>query len=193
MSFAPSLLECDRCMASFPGNAFLIGRPVYVLSTGVELPVQKELGWCHQCQGTAAIEDLDPAKLEQELQDSRNRRLASESELKDRLRVLFRRPRSDIESLNKIERTLAQTIVLQTSRHNDPRCLTCGSQDVLALPSITADLSGRPVNTGFVHPGCIGRLWHSFSPDMRLMMTPKRVAYDAQGRRLSDDMQSVPA
>ncbi|MEY2115412.1 MULTISPECIES: hypothetical protein [Rhodanobacter] len=180
-------------MATFPGNVLLVSQRVYVLSTGAELPVRQKLGWCSQCQNTAAIENLDPSVPEQELQDIRESRLAREGELKDRLRVFFRRPRNDVKSWDQDEQILTQTIMLLALRHNDPHCLKCGSPDVIELPPFTADLSGRPVNTGFAHPGCFGRLWFSFDPDMRVAVVPKRVAYDQQGKQIGGDQPSVPA
>jgi hypothetical protein len=180
-------------MATFPGNALLVSQRVYVLSTGTEVPIRQKLGWCSQCLSTAAIENLDPAVPKQELQDIRESRLARERELKDRLRVFFRRPRNDIKSWNQDEHILTQTIMLLALRHNDPHCLKCGSPDVIALPSFTADLSGRPVNTGFAHPSCFGHLWFSFNPDMRVTMVPKRLAYDQHGYQMGGDKPSVPA
>lgn len=192
MSLSLGLLECDRCMATFPESGLLVSAAVYCLPDGGEIHVQKTLGWCYSCQSTAAIENLDPAELNSKLQDLQDRRQKAQLTLKNRLRQLVGKPLDEADTSRPDEEIIERGIALLASRLDGPRCLKCGSHEVTALPNYTADLTGRPVDTGFQHPKCYGYLWVSYDPDIRVMLRPQRVTYDPSGEKITIGIGARP-
>jgi hypothetical protein len=185
MSLSYFEFTCSRCVFH-DVNTVLWGRMNYQTRSGL-IPVQRSLGWCVACGGLAPIEVLpsrerllwietkeyhspwsmlaagEPPTSEQMNDHAEYARLAREDDLRDE--------RTRMEALG--------------GRESAPRCLSCGSVEVVALPEGidppgTWDKPEAPVPVGMAHPGCDGELLVKHS-DMRVRMSiPERV-YTVEG------------
>ena len=79
MSLPFAMIYCDRCESVW-ASLVTWGFFRYRLPDGVEVPVKREIGWCHGCNRVAAIEDL---RTDAQIASDRNEieRVATEQRL----------------------------------------------------------------------------------------------------------------
>jgi len=156
--------HCDSCRKSFD-YADVYG--CYVLNDAAEVSVHSEYAWCNRCDDLVAAEHIpDLESLERALADVESNGLDDEE----------REFASLVETTP--EKLLADRIAMwrnyvswRSSRRSPPRCLKCGTMDVLLLE--------RP----FLHPSCGGTLEVESSGDY---LPAGRFLYDAEGNRFGD-------
>jgi hypothetical protein len=151
---------------------------------GTSVGVHCTFVWCASCCAVSwgeCVADLDD--LEQQLVDTEARHpliwedVAEEARIERLLSVSIREPKSEEELLALRIRHLRERIAWRRIRTSLPRCLECGSVDIIALScSQTADEFDEW--TMAEHPGCGGtisvtdqvvfalnRSWTKYSPD----------------------------
>ncbi len=119
--------------------------------SGSLIPLEREFGWCGQCEGLSPVEVLPSADSISRLREEAGR---MESELETEMDPL-RRQRSWLAKLFRVEPRLPpqlnslhfgitsrnasaerqqQALRALAGRTSGPKCLVCGSQDVQYLP-----------------------------------------------------------
>ncbi|KAB2309549.1 hypothetical protein F8A87_09810 [Betaproteobacteria bacterium SCN2] len=194
MSLPAISYYCTKC--DFRGGDLgTWGLKEYVLPNGVRVGVHWRLGWCEDCVGLAAVENLDS-----------DERLKDLAEAKAELGALPPHPMRHWWQLHgfmfnhawqkQLEAWERERFHLQCKlddaqdalehlkgRKQPPRCLACGSDRVhsplITNPEPWNDPS-QPHHTGFVHPGCGGELWRR-EEDMRFALKPTVRRYSPEG------------
>lgn len=190
MSLPTTTFFCTTC--SFrQGDARTWGGKEYVLGNGVRIPLDWRLGWCHDCNGLAAVEELSEEARGDELFEAQ-KTLASLGPPPVRRwwqlhRFLLRgwwhaKAENWMYYACQVE-DAQDALRLVSERKTTPRCLACGSSRVIA-PLVTdrsewRDEAGRR-RTGFVHPGCGGELMMVMD-GMRIGLRPSIRRYTPEG------------
>jgi hypothetical protein len=157
------------------------------------------LGWCHLCNGLAAVEVLPTALGEAERQQQLDAlRIALHEELtasptKRRWWQLHARKGTKqirLESeIKSAEEDLAKYHLRRaalSNRTSQGRCLRCGAEECAPLPPHEKDyfdMASTPIPTGFTHPGCGGELV-TICDGTRLNVRLTDKAYDLEGQLL---------
>lgn len=190
MSLAVTTYYCTQCDFQ-SGDVRTWGTREYRLPNGVLLPVNKALGWCHDCADIAPIEDLSVEPWLDDLRRARNK-VDESGERPPRgkwrlLRFVFpTRYHRIVEDWFSAQCSLddaldgLELIRMQT---RPPKCLTCGSERV-HTPLVTnqepwAD-DAEPRRTGFQHPECGGEIWMT-DAGMRIGLRPTTNRYSPDG------------
>jgi hypothetical protein len=127
-------IRCDKCHSEQRDFESLVFRQAYILRDGQHVLLPYQIAWCRTCEKVVRSE-LSVGEL---------RRFADEWEARGNLweREEFRA---------KHRRGGERLRAVVADRHSGPRCLTCGSTEILGL----GDWDWR---RGYVHPNCDGRL-----------------------------------
>ncbi|MSP50471.1 MAG: hypothetical protein EXQ95_14250 [Alphaproteobacteria bacterium] len=138
MSMPYSIIYCDECV--YRGASFVTwGLFKYRFDDGHESYMDRVLGWCVDCDGVRAIEDLpDPAILEGDLGAVRNRltELDGNGVLSWLASALSRKRKEEIRELREREADLTHLNATIAKRKAHARCLDCGSERTAPIPVI---------------------------------------------------------
>jgi len=212
MSLPFAMIYCDRC-ESLWASLVTWGFFRYRLPDGVEVPIERRIGWCHACNGVAAIEDLRTdaeiaADRDETEQVATEQRLAAAKPLGFRERLLRRllgggRADHNVRAYAVPEpREHPRRAEILARRTSPPRCLACGSTHNLVLSWPADDLlpshGALGVDLGTEHPGCGGALRVKNS-GFRVSPAFRPRLYDPEGQSLDakstapDDAASLVA
>lgn len=172
-------ITCSKCsFESSEGVAHGIFK--YKTNDGLIYLIRK-LAWCDACQTLVPAEvipnDLKINKLKEQLlqvnQDieKENSRIKGRSIVK---KLLFKHDSETLQDLSITKDVLQNSInemenlkqYVDTNRK--PRCLECGSQDIIYLPPLPeldpfTEEEENPIPIGMNHPGCGGELLAAYS------------------------------
>ena len=159
MSINAVSLECERCHASFSDGA-TTGYFVYELDDGSQLQLDRQYGWCHDCDRMVAIEDLSGRRPLEDLKRIRRWKTDAEDQLRRSILSMFKgNEKNRIRELDIEIEELEQSLSFLRLRKSAAKCLTCGSTEIEELPSIPRPAEPmQPVPAGWNHPGCGGRM-----------------------------------
>lgn len=181
MSVGTVVLECDECGASF-SRGVLYGDFWYQLKSGDRYPLDRSLGWCNFCALMVAIEDLSGEQDIDEIQKNESWKQSAELKLKRSLfSRLFGDEKDRIAKCDRTLRMLREKSTFLRERSSPPRCLDCGSADVIRLPSAPWPQDvGVDIPAGWTHPMCGGQMIAKALPSRFHFSYPERV-YDEDG------------
>lgn len=176
MSVGTVILECDGCGASF-SRGVLYGDFWYQMPNGDRYPLDRALGWCNFCALMVAVEDLSGDRVQEDIERNETWRRDAEHKLK---RSLFSKLFGDEK--DRIARCDAELGVLRANlaflkaRLSPPRCLDCGSSDVIILPNPPwPEEIGENIPAGWNHPLCGGPMIAKALPGRLHFSYPERV------------------
>jgi len=171
----PSIdLDCAKC--GFHGSSSVVWGQFFYLLDGYQIPLNRHLGWCHDCESFKPIEYFDPDGCFRKIIEAREelKRFKTCS-----LMQVFSKSRRDLVKhyQEKIDKHILM-LHLISKRTNTEKCLDCGSTHASPFDgdySLTFEsFQYHGVKqTGFIHPGCGGefiatpnpmRFHRSFTP-----------------------------
>lgn len=174
----------------------------YYLCATIKVSMSVTTGWCHCCDGIAAIEVLPTAIREAELQkevEVMQMRLNEEhiAPISKTRWWQWRGRKTILQSRLKFEIKWAEERLAEyrlrratlSNRTSLARCLRCSSENCASLPPHEIDYfdpESVPSPVGFKHPGCGGDLLVMYD-GTRLSLVMSEKAYDFEGRRLEQD------
>jgi hypothetical protein len=191
---------CTKCDFE-QGDAGTLGSKEYLLPNGVRLPVDWQLGWCNDCGGLSAVEELSEEerrksveKAEQELAKHPPRPVRHWWQLHwFLLNVVWQQrlgegERNHLDLVAKLD-VARDALSFLGQRKSPARCLACGSIHVVA-PLVRNhepwEDPERPKATGFTHPGCGGELWMR-EDGLRIGLRPSVRRYTPEGDFLDQE------
>lgn len=212
MSSPFRVFSCSRC--EFTGLDLVIsGYFNYEVPSGL-FSISRGLGWCNECNGIVAIEDMPNAqkiadlkseieKKEQYIAQALDRLEKSRTWFKKLLKISVVQPPKIRALMRQCEydridmESEKQLLLLLANRKSPPRCLECGSIDCFLLPKLPAlpelkyplfssQTPQIPVEIGLKHPGCGGELLVKFSGAW-INMEPNRRIYNIEGRLIRQE------
>ncbi len=142
--------KCDRC--SYKRKLYDILRS-YDLGDGYKsaVTIRRQYAWCHQCQQTVSAELLeDLPSLEAELTQANGRG--------EEFYSGFAFGNTWEEEKIRYLDDLKQRISLRKARVAPPKCLDCGSPNIIGMPESDGDDDEGPIVQPIEHPGCGGTL-----------------------------------
>ena len=176
---------CEKC--SHTGSTGLLHGPMMYRHSDKEHDVNRCLGWCHDCDGFASIEDFSDTdellkklvKVTDELQYLYGKRIA----LFLASGARFRR-----DSLLDCLSETSFRLDLVRKRKGEEKCLRCGCSDVVPFDGSFPRVEfyhhcPEPSATGFRHPGCGGEFIASISP-IRFNLIFESQLFSIDGDRL---------
>ena len=179
MSLESLSIRCEAC--DFASSSMRIwGQYLYKTSPHSVIYVNRTAGWCYSCQNISPIEDFtDYENVKQELQEYIEKRIAHEKTMMYRL---FSYKSKDHLYINDRIVQLTDRLRLYENRVSPPKCLECGSTDVVPVKlPYYSDSDKHPLN--FIHPNCGGTLYIQNTMIRFTMRFTKRF-YDVEGNRL---------
>ena len=191
MSMSFMVFSCSECEYS-DTSMVLWGIFNYQGSQGL-VPVERQLGWCHQCEGLAPIEVL-PSEGRIKIIEQREfpafmgpvDKTVPLSESEKTKNMEWQRAWRERELKDEYSR-----LSLLVDRESGPRCLSCGSTSIFYLPN-DIDVQGSwcdpapPTAFGVAHPGCGGSLLVCHS-EMRFQLEIPDRLFDMEGCQVSDE------
>ena len=140
--------HCDTCNRRASVLTGVIS--YYYLDDGLELPCSDQLAWCNNCDDVVAAERLpDPHALNRLVAH-----LTAEGLDEDRLKTAKLLKKEPAEYLNEFIDTYRAMIAWRRDRISPPRCLSCGSVEIVELEPIRS----VPLEK-FSHPQCGGQFF----------------------------------
>jgi hypothetical protein len=197
MSLPVTSYTCTKCDFT-QGDARTWGVKEYVLENGLRIPLNWSLGWCHDCNGLAAVEALSETVCREEMAEAQSdldgfgpppvRRWWQLHRFL--LRGWWRKKVENWMYCACDVEDARDALRLVQERKSPPRCLACGSRRVDA-PLVTdrsewKDEAGRR-RTGFIHPGCGGEIMQFMNGDFRLGLRPSIRRYTAEGEFIEQE------
>jgi hypothetical protein len=202
MSATFKTLTCDSC--NYIGASSAVwGHFIYDSPSDNDVWVNRELGWCYQCEDLAPIEVLPSLESIQEIEHMIEKKAQELHEIKQKarqgrsfLRKLLQLPAYMPDTGRMVEsdqfrfkHNLAEErkrFDLLKGRKSKPRCLSCGNERCFVLPEYTKppgsdEYPGEPVSTEIKHPNCGGNLMVQYSGIRASMIFEHRI-YDIEGR-----------
>ena len=204
MSVAPISITCDRCDFRTSSS---VNWGEFVYRSGNETAfVTRELGWCEECSSLTPTEVLPTEERIDQLTLQKKEVSRALSRAQEALRAeqwwlarLVRWPLKFSTQVQELKCDLAyaesevsdaiHAATLLAGRQSGPRCLLCGSENVVQVPGLSDAMSCAPalptqISGEFRHPGCGGALlvWQT---GIRLMVSLTRRVFDSEGRLLS--------
>jgi hypothetical protein len=190
MSVNATIITCSKC-SFLSSDGVINGIFKYKTNDGL-INLKPELAWCNVCQtlvpGEVIPNDCEVNKLKEELLQ-RNQEIEKEkSRLKEQqsiiAKILFKPDSFMLQELSIINDMLQDSInemenlkqYVDTNRK--PRCLECGSHEILYLPSLSYE--EVPIPIGIKHPGCGGEFLAAVSP-IRFSIKYKERVYTTDG------------
>jgi hypothetical protein len=174
MSVNATVITCSKC-SFLSSDGVTNGRFKYKTNGGL-LNLIRKLAWCNVCQtlvpGEVISNDFEVNKLKERLLQ-RNRAIEKEkSRLKEQqsiiAKLLFKPDSVMLRDLLSTKYILQDPInemeILKqyVDTNRKPRCLECGSHEILYLPSLS--YKDVPIPIGMKHPGCGGEFLAAVSP-----------------------------
>jgi hypothetical protein len=201
MSVPSTNIHCSQCGAS--GSTLdLNGHFFYQNADGLEVSVERKLGYCHQCATLAPLENLNLADAEARAQECKDHLGTAIAELEREtgrwvyILGLWERGVAEARSsLAHWENALACAewhCKLCQQPDRTPKCLECGSSDVapLSIPPLAQLRTEGPANLPCPAIGCTGTLTVAESR-LRFRMRSKPPRYfDQEGYEL-DELEDV--
>ena len=204
MSVPGTDITCEKC-GCVGSTAAAFGIFKYSTPLG-EISLPRTLGWCGSCRTTVPMEEISqPVRAESLASDLDWTRhcLGSETKsLRQGLPFLKRLltshcPRSPkLDELEQKERWLQEEVAQPEVFHDylhtprQPRCLECGSEAVVKMPTMPSGLNAFhdadriKLPIGMNHPGCGGALLASTS-NVRLNIRFTARVYDLNGTKIA--------
>lgn len=190
MSVNATVITCSKC-SFLSSDGVTNGRFKYKTNDGL-INLIRKLAWCNVCQTLVPVEvipnDCEVNKLKEELLQ-RNQDIEKEkSRLKEQqsiiAKILFKPDSFMLQELSITKDMLQDSInemknlkqYVDTNRK--PRCLECGSHEILYLPSLSYE--EVPIPIGMKHPGCGGEFLAAVSP-IRFSIKYKERVYTTDG------------
>ena len=187
MSMPSIHLDCAEC--DFHGCTSVTWGLYSYLVNNEEIPVNRVLGWCSDCDSFQPIECFDPEESFQEIVKSRDQLKRFQSSLI--MQILNRTRRNQIQYYQDEINRHALNLYMISKRKGTEKCLTCGSSDTIKFDGdysleYESGLYQGVKRTGFIHPKCGGEFIATPNP-MRYHMrfTPKY--YDINGLLIPDN------
>ncbi|MCD6535170.1 MAG: hypothetical protein J7L25_13995 [Deltaproteobacteria bacterium] len=197
-------ISCDRC--DYRGaTGVVFGIFKYRTQRGnISLP--RDLGWCSSCDSLAPIEETALGtrrkSLEKDLESINNKIEKEKRDLLEKIsffKRIFSSPQLCSETLTELQKQaewflseLSSPVLLVDYLCNsrEPRCLTCGSDEVYKVPQMPDGLNDFyddyrvKIPIGMKHPGCGGQLLASTS-EVRLNRRFRDRVYDLSGKSIT--------
>lgn len=206
MSMTSLSFRCNKC--DFAASSMVNWGSFNYKHENKLLSVNRKLGWCEHCATICPIEVLattstvDQAIAKQK-QLIETFECANESLLKQRsfiAKMLRLRPaqpftilslKNEIDYLNDIINEMRELLSFFSNRHSGPRCLLCGCERVVLLPSFEdPDETDDHEEEKFVyvlnHPTCGGAI-NVYHPSIRFSMKMRERFYDVEGIEMESD------
>lgn len=145
-------IACDKC--DFRQTLWVSGKrdtfaeSIYCFDNGHISPVFKNKWWCHRCE---SVKDVEQIPSNGDVQNHLADIYTSLSD--DKARRFLGRP-----TIEYYQRILAgsETWTQWARARKDPRCLTCGSQELTPIGLMNRNTMGR---LDVAHPNCGGNLY----------------------------------
>jgi len=178
-------LECDKC--GFQGGSGVLHGDFRYVDGECEIPLDRTLGWCADCQEFVPIEQFDDieevaAEIERVLYEM------SIIEKKWLPVSLFSNRRK--QRLARLEQLagLTKRLALIERRKGHEKCLSCGSVNVSRFDGDYSEIdsfkySQKIIHTGYLHPGCGGEILATLCP-MRFSIIFEPKCYSVNGDRI---------
>lgn len=169
-------ITCSKCDSMW-SSIQTWGRFTYHLQDGSEINVERDLGWCYDCDSFKTVEELPKleaisSKLESlktellgYITDEAGNGLAEDKQRK----------------IHRLEDKFMKTKLVynwRESRESPPKCLTCGSTDIENIDTGVEIDDKRTLN--FIHPKCGGELSVIMS-DTRIGIQMPKYDYNGEG------------
>lgn len=187
MSMPVIAFVCSGCDFSQTSD-IAWGSRVYVLPSGAQVRAASQLGWCHDCEGLAAVEVIQTV----------DEWLARVREADNAVASLGAKPirhwwqfwgrevgewQERYEAAVKLVEASREAMEITGRRESGPRCMTCSGVRVEFPFDEIAQPHGppAPVPTGFSHPGCGGELMAKVRSGMMVSIRPLVHRYTPEG------------
>ena len=162
MSVIENLIKCTKCdFVSSDTNRYgsfkyLDDKAIYYLD--------KDDGWCYDCNSIVAIESLTELKstIDSMISIAEKISIVKNANMLTKLTSNYKEIKRNYDYYIKELDILKWSIKFITNRKSLPRCLTCGSTEVskLNIPSTSrGDEAGKKIRIGYKHPNCGGELY----------------------------------
>lgn len=166
MSLPSYLYKCSACERSFTSDD-TSGHFSYQASDGFRFPLEQTGGWCYDCDRHVPVEDLRTDGLLKDIESLRQRIPKNVGFFKS-LSPSFKH---DTKLLTDQLESLERRLDLIKRRSSPPKCLSCGSSEIVVLPA-----AGR----GCYFPGCNGTL-HADGEPIQISLVFDHRIYDSEG------------
>ncbi len=187
MSMPSIVLQCDKCDYAIT-DMVLWGHFSYQLDER-EISIDRQLGWCHQCEALKSIERFDPDKYLARIRECQEEL----SQLQSSPFTLFisKSQRQKVSYYQEDIEKQAMALYIASKRMGTEKCLECGSDNVEPFNGdysleCGGELYQGEKHTGFHHPGCGGEFIATPNPVRYNMALVHRV-YDINGIKLHED------
>jgi len=190
MSVNATVITCSKC-SFLSSDGLTNGRFKYKTNDGL-INLIPELAWCNVCQtlvpGEVIPNDCEVNKLKERLLQRNQDMEKEKSSLKRQQsiigKLLFKPDSLMLQELSFAKDMLQDSInemenlkqYVDTNRK--PRCLECGSQEILFLPPLSYE--EIPIRIGMKHPSCDGEFLAAVSP-IRFSIKHKERVYTTDG------------
>lgn len=172
-------ISCSLC--DFSTSEMIIwGYYRYMISENVFHNISRAYGWCYSCKNIEPVEDFpNKQELEKELEVLNNK--------SKRWNALtgFKSNRA-IETVDKEIKKIQEWLPFLNLRKDPPRCLTCGSTDIVKI-GVPHVKEGETFQLTFTHPNCGGTFTVSNKKDdsaIRFCMSFPPKLYDINGQAI---------
>lgn len=176
MSMSFSIINCSKCHESWPSNK-LWGKFTYELNNGLELDMDRTLGWCYSCKQVQAIEKIESIQGANDTLKSLES-LYKEEQSKS---IFWSIPYFNSSEMRYIKKKISaqkKRIEWLKKRVSKARCLTCFNTEVHALDFRAESNGNRAI--GFEHPECGGQL-HTRLSEFGLNLCLDEKFYNSEG------------
>lgn len=157
-------ITCSNC--DYVGfNSVAWGYFQYQVERRAFVSLHRSLGWCRQCLGIAAVEDLSPEPVDSTIAEEEAKVAKKEGEYAKYQNNIWcwlfegQRRRELARELRGCKERLLEGMrykELLNSRTSQARCLECSGTDVVTLEMPRPPRDGIPLVTSSIHPGCGG-------------------------------------
>lgn len=199
MSAPFNIVTCSECNSAWPTHVSW-GHFEYYLGSGDNIPIDRDVGWCHGCDGFRPVEVVPDAAVLKERIDNTEKVLAALRRDREKIQatrwrrwILFivpapRKMTLELRDLNRGLRELQNTLRWRSQRLSPERCLDCGSTHVQHVDwgkSTTWRWEGL-LRLALEHPHCGGTMVVRHSGAWLAMAIESRRVYDPEGRFLRE-------
>ena len=188
MSMPSINLDCDKC--DYSGSTMVAWGNYHYKFDEQIIALNRSLGWCLDCEGFVAVEDLNNASdiLAELKQLTKPLKVHFSKRILVTLSQGIRQIRA--QNLDEID-VLATKLKIIIERQGDERCLICSSLNIIAFNEdyaleVNGALYTGTKKTGFTHPVCGGEIIATPNPiRFNMKFTPKY--YSLLGIKLDSD------
>ena len=189
MSFTYVIFDCDKC--DFQGNSTITWGDFKYVNEGKETNVNRDLGWCFECNKLVPIEDFSDSDRVIDLIELTTKEL--EGKANNKFSISFSKRDGKVYLINEILE-YSQRLKFIRERIGSEKCLMCGSMEIKPFDGDYSfepkEYMKRPFNstknTGFIHPGCGGGIIAKYNP-VRINLESLSRYYSIDGKPLNSE------